>query len=163
MHFLSTTFSRQSTIDVDCLWNYARSVLNEATSSSLLKNGAHLNFEILWRTILFLFSRKHLTLFFGFDNVFLRETREIRDTFPISRETMVTKLKRMIQDRLILHASRLRFPKLLLLAGVVFVTDLIFPDVIPFVDEILLGLITLLLSTLKKRNPSQNGGNFTTS
>ncbi len=65
---------------------------------------------------------------------------------------MLTKLKRMIQDRLILYASRLRFPKLLLLAGVVFVIDLIFPDVIPFADEILLGLITLLLAMLKRPN-----------
>jgi len=61
-------------------------------------------------------------------------------------------LKRMIQDRLIGYASGLRFPKLLLLTGVVFVIDLIFPDVIPFADEILLGLITLLLAMLKKPN-----------
>ena len=61
-------------------------------------------------------------------------------------------MKRMIQDRLIGYASGLRFPKLLLLTGVVFVIDLIFPDVIPFADEILLGLITLLLAMLKKPN-----------
>jgi len=65
---------------------------------------------------------------------------------------MLIKLKRLIQDRLILYASRLRFPKLLLLAGGVFVIDLISPDVIPFADEILLGLITLLLAMLKKPN-----------
>jgi hypothetical protein len=59
----------------------------------------------------------------------------------------------MIRDRLIQYASRLRFPKLLALTGVVFVLDLIVPDVIPFADEILLGLITLLLGTLKKQNP----------
>jgi hypothetical protein len=68
---------------------------------------------------------------------------------------MFSKVKRMIQDRLIQYASRLRFPKLLALAAVVFVVDLILPDVIPFADEILLGLITLLLGTLKKRNPSR--------
>jgi len=61
----------------------------------------------------------------------------------------------MIQDRLIQYTSELRFPKLLALAAAVFVLDLIFPDVIPFADEILLGLITLLLGTLKKRNPSR--------
>jgi hypothetical protein len=59
----------------------------------------------------------------------------------------------MIRDRLTQYASRLRFPKLLALAALVFVVDLILPDVIPFADEILLGLITLLLGTLKKRNP----------
>lgn len=59
----------------------------------------------------------------------------------------------MIRDRLIHYASGLRFPRLLALAAAVFVLDLIFPDAIPFADEILLGLITLLLGTLKKRNP----------
>ncbi len=66
---------------------------------------------------------------------------------------MVVKLKRMIHDRLIQYVSRLRFPKLLALTAAVFILDLIFPDVIPFADEILLGLMTLLLGTLKKRNP----------
>jgi hypothetical protein len=66
---------------------------------------------------------------------------------------MLIKLKRMIQDGLIQYASRLRFPKLLALAALVFAVDLILPDVIPFADEILLGLITLLLGTLKKRTP----------
>ena len=66
---------------------------------------------------------------------------------------MLNKLKRMIQDRLTQYASRLRFPRLLALAAVVFVVDLILPDVIPFADEILLGLITLLLAMLKKQNP----------
>jgi len=69
----------------------------------------------------------------------------------------------MIHDRLIQYASRLRFPKLLALAAVVFVVDLILPDVIPFADEILLGLITLLLGTLKKRKLRQKGGSFTIS
>jgi len=49
-----------------------------------------------------------------------------------------------------LYASRHRFPKLLALAAAVFIVDLILPDVIPFADEILLGLITLLLAMLKK-------------
>jgi hypothetical protein len=67
---------------------------------------------------------------------------------------MLNKLKRVIQDRLIRYASRLRFPKLLGLAAAVFLVDLIFPDAIPFADEILLGLITMLLAMLKKsRNP----------
>ena len=76
---------------------------------------------------------------------------------------MISKLKRMIQDRLIQYASRLRFPKLLALAALVFVVDLILPDVIPFADEILLGLIALLLGTLKKRKLRQKGGSFTIS
>ena len=68
---------------------------------------------------------------------------------------MLNTSKRIIQDRLMRYASRLRFPKLLALAAAVFGVDLILPDVIPFADEILLGLITLLLAMLKKRNPSR--------
>jgi hypothetical protein len=60
-------------------------------------------------------------------------------------------LKRLTSDRFLEYAARLRFPKLLVLTGVLFVVDLIIPDVIPFADEILLGLITLLLSMLKKK------------
>ena len=61
----------------------------------------------------------------------------------------------MIRDRLIQYASRLRFPKLLALTAVVFVLDLIFPDVIPFADEILLGLITLSLGHAEKAKPKR--------
>jgi hypothetical protein len=67
---------------------------------------------------------------------------------------MFNKLKLTIHGRLIHYVTRLRFPKLLALAAVVFVVDLIFPDVIPFADEILLGLMTLLLGMLKKRDPT---------
>lgn len=51
-------------------------------------------------------------------------------------------------------AGRLRYPKLLALTAVVFVADLVVPDLIPFVDEILLGLGTLLLSRLRTRKKS---------
>lgn len=47
--------------------------------------------------------------------------------------------------------GRLRFPKLLALTAALFVADLFVPDVIPFADEILLGLGTLLLTQLRKR------------
>ena len=49
--------------------------------------------------------------------------------------------------------SQLRFPYLFLLTAAVFFLDVLVPDLVPFVDEILLGLGTLLLSKLKiKRN-----------
>ncbi len=48
-------------------------------------------------------------------------------------------------------AERLRFPRLLLLTASLFVVDLAIPDLIPFVDEILLALVTLLLSRWKKK------------
>ena len=37
-------------------------------------------------------------------------------------------------------ASSLRFPYLLLLTSVLFVFNLFIPDVVPFVDEIIMGL-----------------------
>jgi hypothetical protein len=44
-------------------------------------------------------------------------------------------------------------------AAILFVLDFFIPDVIPFADEILLGLGTLLLGNLKKRRdpPSPPG------
>lgn len=47
-------------------------------------------------------------------------------------------------------ASRLRYPWLLVLTGTLFVVDLFVPDVIPFFDEALLGLVTLLLATRRR-------------
>ncbi len=47
-------------------------------------------------------------------------------------------------------ASRLKFPQLFTVALVLFGLDLLIPDLIPFVDEILLGLATLLLGSLKE-------------
>lgn len=57
-----------------------------------------------------------------------------------------------LRDRLVRFAAGLRFPRLLALTAALFVLDLIIPDVIPFVDEILLGLMSLLLASLKNRN-----------
>jgi len=47
--------------------------------------------------------------------------------------------------------SRLRFRTLFLLSAAIFVADLLIPDFIPFVDEILLGALTLLFSAWKRR------------
>lgn len=49
------------------------------------------------------------------------------------------------------YATRLRFPRLLALTATLFVVDLIIPDFIPFIDEILLGLGTLVLTQLRTR------------
>lgn len=49
------------------------------------------------------------------------------------------------------YAGRLRYPRLLLLMLTLFSADLVFPDAVPFVDEILLGLGTVLLGSLRKR------------
>lgn len=47
------------------------------------------------------------------------------------------------------YGARLRFPHLLLLAGAFFGLDLIIPDGLPFLDEIFLGLATLLFASWK--------------
>lgn len=49
------------------------------------------------------------------------------------------------------YASRLRYPRLLLLTAALFAADLVFPDIIPLADEILLGLGTVVLATLRTR------------
>ncbi len=50
-------------------------------------------------------------------------------------------------------AGKLRFRTLFLVTACLFVFDLLIPDFLPFVDEILLGLATLLLSALRKPTP----------
>ena len=49
------------------------------------------------------------------------------------------------------QATKLRFPILLGITGTLFVVDFFIPDIIPFVDEILLGLATVILSRLRTR------------
>lgn len=46
--------------------------------------------------------------------------------------------------------SRLTYPRLFVVTAALFVLDTLVPDVIPFADEILLGLATLLLARWKK-------------
>ncbi|MEP6908471.1 MAG: DUF6116 family protein [Pseudoxanthomonas sp.] len=48
-------------------------------------------------------------------------------------------------------ARKLRYPTLFKITGALFLLTLVVPDPIPFVDEILLGLGTLLLANWKNR------------
>lgn len=57
----------------------------------------------------------------------------------------------MLPKLLMRFFSRLRFPWLFAVTAALFGLDLIVPDVIPFVDELLLGLTTLLLGTWRTR------------
>ena len=50
---------------------------------------------------------------------------------------------------------RLRFPQLFAITLILFVVDLIVPDMIPLADELLLGLATLLLGSWKKRRQTE--------
>ncbi len=56
----------------------------------------------------------------------------------------------MLRYRLLQFAAGLRFPRLVLLTAAVFGLDLVVPDPIPFIDEILLGLVMLVLASLRK-------------
>lgn len=52
---------------------------------------------------------------------------------------------------LLAYFTGLRFPALFTLTAVLFVVNFFIPDIIPFADEILLGLITAVLARWKKR------------
>ena len=56
-----------------------------------------------------------------------------------------------IQSRVQEFASRLRFPKLFGITLAILIVDILIPDLIPFVDEILLALVTALLGSWKRR------------
>ena len=60
-------------------------------------------------------------------------------------------MRKLIIAPLIAYLARLRFPVLFAIAAVLFILDFFIPDVIPFVDEILLGLGAALLGSWKKR------------
>ncbi len=50
-------------------------------------------------------------------------------------------------------ASRLKFPQLLAVTAGLFLLDLFIPDLIPFADEILLGLATALFALWREPVP----------
>ena len=54
--------------------------------------------------------------------------------------------------------GRLRFPQLFLLTAALFLVDLAIPDLIPFIDEILLGLATYVLSQMKRPDGERGEG-----
>lgn len=47
--------------------------------------------------------------------------------------------------------GRLSFPRLFLLAAALWAVDMVVPDFVPFIDELLLGIATLLLASFRKR------------
>ena len=56
-------------------------------------------------------------------------------------------------------ASGLRFPWLFLLTAGLFAANLLVPDALPLADEILMGLVALLLASLRKKpDPEQPSG-----
>jgi hypothetical protein len=51
--------------------------------------------------------------------------------------------------------GKLSYPRLFAIAAFLFVADTLVPDMIPFADELLLGLGTLLLANWKKKEPTE--------
>ena len=60
-----------------------------------------------------------------------------------------------LAKRLSRYAESLRFPWLLLLTAVLFTANLFVPDALPFIDEILLGLVAVILGRLKRTPPEE--------
>jgi len=58
---------------------------------------------------------------------------------------------RLLPGALLRFAERLRFPQLFLLTLGLFIFDLLIPDFVPFIDELMLALGTLLLASIRKR------------
>lgn len=53
------------------------------------------------------------------------------------------------------YARTLEHPQLFKWISVIFLVDLLIPDLVPFVDEILLGLAALFLGRWKKSHPEK--------
>jgi hypothetical protein len=47
-------------------------------------------------------------------------------------------------------ASKLRYPQLFFVLVVLFLIDLVVPDMIPFADEVMLGLLAVLVGRMRK-------------
>ncbi|MCP4896555.1 MAG: hypothetical protein GY906_06220 [bacterium] len=50
-------------------------------------------------------------------------------------------------------APRMRFPYLFLVLLGLFLMDLVIPDPIPLIDEALLGVLTVIVGSLRRRQP----------
>ena len=53
------------------------------------------------------------------------------------------------------YASQLRFKNLFLIIICLFILDLLIPDTIPMIDEIILGLMAIILANWKKEKEEQ--------
>jgi len=56
------------------------------------------------------------------------------------------------------NANQLRFRNLFFIVIALFFVDLLIPDFIPFIDEILLGLLAIILANWKKERNQDNEG-----
>ena len=68
---------------------------------------------------------------------------------PVSREQREGVIRRFV--------SGLSFPKLFLLLLGLFLADLLVPDMIPFLDEMFLGTLTVLFGMWRERKATRPG------
>jgi hypothetical protein len=68
---------------------------------------------------------------------------------PVTREERAGVIRRFV--------SGLSFPKVFLLLSGLFLADLLIPDVIPFIDEIFLGTLTVLFGMWRERKAPRPG------
>ena len=67
---------------------------------------------------------------------------------------------KLVVAPLIAYLAKLRFPALFAITAVLFIVDFFIRDVIPFIDEIMLGLSAAFLGIWKKRKePGPAGDN----
>ena len=64
---------------------------------------------------------------------------------------------RSIVPVLLSFANGLKFRQLFFIVAGLFVLDLLIPDMIPMIDEILLALLTIILANIKKGKSGQSG------
>ncbi len=58
------------------------------------------------------------------------------------------------------YADKLKFRNLFLIIISLFAIDLIIPDFIPLIDEIILGLLAIILANWKKERQHEEEGNL---
>jgi hypothetical protein len=63
-----------------------------------------------------------------------------------------------VRELIIRFASRLRFPWLFALTALLLVIDLLVPDPVPLLDEIVLALLTLLFGMWRRRGAGKSPG-----
>ncbi|AOH36616.1 MAG: hypothetical protein GX761_00835 [Gammaproteobacteria bacterium] len=67
-------------------------------------------------------------------------------------------MRHLLMGPLLAWLGRLSYPRLFMVTAGLFLLTLVVPDPLPLVDELLLGLGTLLLAGRKRNAPSPPGG-----
>ena len=66
----------------------------------------------------------------------------------------------LIIETFLKNANQLKFKNLFFLVVGLFIIDLLVPDFIPYIDEIILGLLAIILANWKKERKQGDEGTF---